>query len=67
MPYLSLKQERFFNANKVALEKKGVNVGEWNSASKGKKLPMTHHSGKGTRGRLNTAANKMMFNNKQSK
>ncbi len=31
-----------------------------------KELPK-HHSGKGTRGRLNTAANKMMFNSKQSK
>ncbi len=30
------------------------------------KLP-THHSGKGTRSRLNTAASKMMFHSKQSK
>ncbi len=26
-----------------------------------------HHSGKGTRSRLNTAASKLMFNSKQSK
>lgn len=39
MPYQSLKQERFFNANRSALEAKGVNVDEWNAASKGMKLP----------------------------
>jgi hypothetical protein len=40
MPYKSIKQERFFNVNKSALEKQGVNVNEWNAASKGEKLPM---------------------------
>jgi hypothetical protein len=40
MPYKSVKQERFFNANKKKLEAQGVNVDEWNKASKGKKLPM---------------------------
>jgi len=39
MPYKSKAQEKFFNANRKSLEKKGVNVGEWNAASKGKKLP----------------------------
>ena len=39
MPYKSVAQEKFFNANRKKLEKKGVNVGEWNKASKGKKLP----------------------------
>jgi len=39
MPYKSKAQEKFFNANKAKLEKKGVNVNEWNAASKGKKLP----------------------------
>jgi hypothetical protein len=39
MPYKSKAQERFFNANRAKLEKEGVNVGEWNAASKGKKLP----------------------------
>ena len=39
MPYVSQAQERFFNANRTALEKKGVNVDEWNKSSKGKKLP----------------------------
>ena len=39
MPYKSLAQERYFNANRAALEKQGVDVDEWNKASKGKKLP----------------------------
>lgn len=39
MPYKSKAQERYFNANRVKLEKQGVNVDEWNKASKGKKLP----------------------------
>lgn len=39
MPYKSLAQERYFNANKSKLEKEGVDVDEWNQASKGKKLP----------------------------
>lgn len=40
MPYKSLKQERYFNVNKKKLESEGVDVNEWNKASKGKKLPM---------------------------
>lgn len=39
MPYSSQKQEAYFNANRAKLEKQGVNVAEWNSASKGMKLP----------------------------
>jgi len=39
MPYKSVAQERYFNANKSKLEKQGVDVNEWNAASKGKKLP----------------------------
>ena len=39
MPYKSKAQERFFNANRTKLQKQGVNVNEWNAASKGKKLP----------------------------
>ena len=39
MPYKSLAQERYFNANRAKLEKQGVDVDEWNSASRGKKLP----------------------------
>ena len=40
MPYKSLAQERYFNANRGKLEKQGVSVSEWNQASKGKDLPM---------------------------
>lgn len=39
MPYKSKAQEAYFNVNKKKLEKQGVNVDEWNKASKGKKLP----------------------------
>lgn len=39
MPYVSKKQEAYFNANRGKLEAKGVDVGEWNSASKGLSLP----------------------------
>ena len=40
MPYKSLKQERYFNVNRAKMEKQGVDVDEWNAASKGKKLPV---------------------------
>lgn len=39
MPYSSLAQAAFFNIHKKELEKKGVDVDEWNSSSKGKSLP----------------------------
>lgn len=39
MPYKSDAQRGYFNANRDKLEKQGVDVDEWNSASKGKKLP----------------------------
>ena len=39
MPFKSLAQERYFNANRGKLEKQGVDVDEWNAASKGKALP----------------------------
>lgn len=39
MPYKSLAQERYFNANRSKLEAQGVDVDEWNQASKGMKLP----------------------------
>jgi hypothetical protein len=40
VPYRSLAQERYFNANRSKLEAQGVNVDEWNAASKGAHLPM---------------------------
>ncbi len=39
MPYVSKAQERYFNVNRARLQREGVNVSEWNEASKGKKLP----------------------------
>ncbi len=39
MPYKSQAQRKFFHANRAKLAKQGVNVSEWDKASKGKKLP----------------------------
>ena len=39
MPFKSIQQERYFNANRAKMERNGVNVDEWNAASKGKTLP----------------------------
>lgn len=39
MPYKSQAQAAYFNIHKKELEKQGVDVQEWNEASKGKKLP----------------------------
>lgn len=39
MPFKSKAQAAYFNIHKKELESKGVNVDEWNAASKGKKLP----------------------------
>lgn len=39
MPYKSQAQAAYFNANKSKLEKQGVDVNEWNAASKSKSLP----------------------------
>ena len=44
MPYKSLAQERYFNANRGKLEREGVDVDEWNEASKGEQLPMKTHT-----------------------
>jgi 8-oxo-dGTP pyrophosphatase MutT (NUDIX family) len=39
MPYRSLRQTRYFHANRKKLEAQGVDVDEWDAASRGKKLP----------------------------
>jgi hypothetical protein len=39
MPYESDAQRRYFNVNKAELEAEGVDVDEWNAASRGKDLP----------------------------
>jgi hypothetical protein len=38
-PYKSKAQAAYFHAHKKELERKGVNVKEWDQSSKGKKLP----------------------------
>lgn len=47
MPFESKAQAAYFNIHKKELEKKGVNVDEWNAASKGKKLPERKSAGLG--------------------
>jgi hypothetical protein len=39
MPYKSKAQAAYFHEHKKELEKKGVDVNEWDASSKGKKLP----------------------------
>ena len=39
MPFVSKAQRGYFEANRGKLEKQGVNVGEWEAASKDKELP----------------------------
>jgi len=39
MPFVSKAQRGYFEANRGKFEKQGVNVGEWEAASKGKELP----------------------------
>ena len=39
MPYKSQAQQGYFHANRAKLEAQGVNVDEWDAASRGAKLP----------------------------
>jgi hypothetical protein len=39
MPFKSEAQRAYFNANRAKMERQGVDVDEWNAASKGMKLP----------------------------
>jgi len=39
MPYKSRAQRGYFHAHKKELEAQGVNISEWDAASKNKKLP----------------------------
>ena len=39
MPYKSEAQRKYFHANEEKLKKQGVDIEEWDKASKGKKLP----------------------------
>lgn len=45
MPYASHAQRRYFNANRAKLESQGVDVAEWNTSSKGKKMPEKKKAG----------------------
>ena len=49
-PYKSLAQAAYFHIHKKELEKKGVNVSEWDAASKGTKMP--EHAAKKTKIRI---------------
>lgn len=44
MPYKSKAQAAYFNIHKGELEKQGVDVNEWNSASKGKMSKLPKHA-----------------------
>ena len=39
MPYASQAQAGYFHTHKKQLEAQGVDVGEWDAATKGKSLP----------------------------
>jgi hypothetical protein len=39
MPYKSDAQRKYFHAHRAELERQGVDVDEWDRASKGKHLP----------------------------
>lgn len=39
MPYKSQAQAAYFNMNRKKLQAQGVNVDEWNTSTKGRKLP----------------------------
>lgn len=68
MPYRSDAQRKYFNANRAKLEAQGVDVDEWNQASKGRKLPehsmgwMQDESNRekkaGTKGKFSAAASR---------
>lgn len=45
MPYKSKAQAAYFNIHRKEMESQGVDVDEWNRASKGKDLP--EHTDKG--------------------
>lgn len=45
MPYKSQAQAGYFHTHKAELEKQGVNVDEWDAATKGKHLPQRAEHG----------------------
>lgn len=61
MPFKSKDQMKWMYANKPEMAK------EWSKHTSNEKALPPHHSGKGTRARLNTAAEKHIFNSMISK
>lgn len=55
MPYKSRAQAAYFNIHRKEMEAQGVNVDEWNSASKGMKLPKHKKAGGAIASALATA------------
>ena len=49
MPYKSQAQAAYFNIHRAELEEQGVDVNEWNKASKDKKLPAKANPPKNTK------------------
>jgi hypothetical protein len=43
MPFVSQAQAGYFHTHKAQLEKQGVDVDEWDAATKGKTLPKKLH------------------------
>jgi hypothetical protein len=58
MPYKSQAQAAYFNIHKKEMEKQGVDVEEWNSASKGMDMPKHSDSREAVRTRFKEAAAK---------
>lgn len=67
MPFKSKVQAKFMFAKKPALAKEFASKTPDMKALPEHKEMKPHHSGKGTRARLNTAAEKHFFNSKYSK
>ena len=61
MPFASKAQRAYLYANHPKIARKFA------EHSGKKPLPEVHHSGKGTKARLNTAAEKNFFGSKESK
>ena len=61
MPFTSKAQDKWMFANKPKMAK------EWASKTPSIKSLPEHHSGKGTKARLNTAAEKKFFGSRYSK
>jgi hypothetical protein len=59
MPYKSQAQAGYFHTHKAQLEKQGVNVSEWDAATKGKHLPKKVGSHQKTHKTMETYSHKV--------